>query len=76
MQVNQIHFGKSKYHQNTEMTQWCTDNIGVGGWVNGDGTAYTIYADEYTWTVHSMFGTTTFNFANAADLTLFALKWS
>jgi hypothetical protein len=70
-----ITFGKDRYHLNGEMEQWCKENIGEGGWS---------YANPKTWegmhgkiwTMHSMFGNTTFAFKDSKHLTLFLLRWA
>ena len=68
----QFDFGKSQYHQISAMEQWCRANIGAGGWANPAAPM----APGHLWTVHSMFGNTTFLFKQPSHCTLFTLKWS
>lgn len=73
--VSWITFGKDRYHQHTEMEQWCHTTIGKGGWAYSTPKSWE-GMDGKIWTVHSMFGNTTFAFKEAKDLTLFLLRWS
>lgn len=71
--MSYITFGKDRYHQQGEMERWCKENFGPGKWI-GD-----IEVKEWEglpeWTIHCMFGNTTFNFKNPKNLTLFILRW-
>lgn len=66
--MNEITFGKDRYHLNNQMEAWCKECIGDGGW--GYDTSNKI------WIMHTMFGNTTFAFKEAKHLTMFMLRWS
>ena len=73
----QIIFGKDRFHQITEIEQWCTDNIGKGGWAFGGNIREDeSWSDDYAWGIDSIFGNTTFTFKHYDHYILFALKWS
>ena len=63
----QITFGKDRYHLVKDMSRWCDDNIGKGGWVR---------TDEMIWLVESAYGTTTFFFKESKSAILFSLRWA
>jgi hypothetical protein len=70
----EVRFGKDRYHQHLEMTDWCTANIGYGGWTyetpkdwSGMGTKL--------WVIHCTFGNTVFAFKEEKDASMFILKW-
>lgn len=69
-----ISFDKDRYHEQREMEQWCEQQFGKGAWVGSP------YPKEWTalpdWTIHCMFGQTTFAFKNEKDYALFILRWS
>jgi hypothetical protein len=69
-----ITFDNTRYHLNREMEQWCRDNIGEGKWIGE------ICPKDWTgmpdWTIHSMFGNTTFAFKNEKQYNWFTLRWS
>ena len=68
----QVIFGKDRYHQQSEMQEWCEKNVGPGSWsYNRD-----IENPEDTWCINSMFGTTFFTFRHEQDATAFKLVWS
>jgi hypothetical protein len=71
--MNYITFGKDRYHLQGEMQAWCDKNIGQGLWIGEQ------YPKDWTgmpdWTIHSMFGSTTFAFKDARNYTLFILRW-
>jgi len=72
--MNYITFGKDKYHLHLEMQAWCDQNIGHGLWI---GEQYPKdWAGMPDWTIHSMFGNTTFAFKDARNYTLFILRWA
>ena len=65
--MNEINFNYTYYHLNSDMIQWCKENIGQGSWSGqnvGD-----------VWSIESMFGTTTFKFVNEEDFRRFKLRW-
>jgi len=70
-----ITFGKDRYHQHIEMENWCSSKFGPGNWISER-----IVKDwegmQVTWTIHSMFGNTTFSFKDPKHLTLFLLVWA
>lgn len=70
-----ITFGKDRYHQHTEMQNWCSSHFGPGNWISER-----IVKDwegmQVTWTIHSMFGNTTFCFKDPRHLMHFILRWS
>jgi hypothetical protein len=63
----EVELGRSHYHLQGDMTKWCKDNIGKGGWLKVEGGV---------WSVDSAFGTTFFTFKNESDMTLFLLRWA
>lgn len=65
--MNEITFGKNRYHLNGTMEAWCEEHIGSGGWTN---------SDAALWKIESMFGNTTFTFKHDRDATAFALRWA
>ena len=70
-----ITFGKDRYHLNGAMEVWCAEHIGKGGWTHGTPKTWE-GMNGWIWTVHSMFGHTTFAFKDAKHLTMFILRWS
>jgi hypothetical protein len=74
MQTKFISFGKDSYHLQNEMSQWCVKHFGEGQWINEP------YPKDWTglpeWTIHCMFGNTTFAFKESKHYTWFVLKWS
>jgi hypothetical protein len=70
-----ITFNNTRYHLNSEMENWCSKHFGPGNWISErevkDWTGM-----QVTWTIHSMFGNTTFSFKNPRDYTMFLLRWS
>ena len=69
-----ITFGKDRYHEHGRMEYWCEQHFGEGKWINEP------YPKDWTnmpaWTVHSMFGNTTFAFKNERHYTWFTLRWA
>jgi hypothetical protein len=69
-----ITFGKDRYHEYLEMRCWCEQHFGLGKWIGES------YPKDWTglpnWTIHSMFGNTTFAFKNKRDYAWFLLRWS
>lgn len=67
-------FDKDRYYQHIEMCDWCRENYGPGKWIVEP------YPTEWRglpdWTVHSMFGRTSFAFKNEKDYTWFLLRWA
>lgn len=68
-----ITFGKERYHQHEEMQSWCRQHFGPGKWIAEHEVKE--WEGLPNWTIHSMFGNTTFNFKNPKDCTLFILRW-
>lgn len=70
-----VTFGKDRYHLNEAMQNWCSAKFGPGNWISErevkDWTGM-----QVNWTIHSMFGHTTFCFREAKDATMFILRWS
>jgi hypothetical protein len=68
-----VTYGKDYYHLQNEMSQWCVKHFGEGKWI-GDR-----YPRDWTglprWTIHCMFGHTTFAFKQRKDYHWFLLKW-
>jgi hypothetical protein len=56
------------------MEQWCRDTIGEGKWIGEP--CPRDWTDLPDWTIHSMFGNTTFAFKHARHYTWFILRWS
>lgn len=71
----EITFGKDRYHEQKDMEEWCHNNIGPGCWSYSSPLTWRGMGDKL-WVVYTMFGSTTFAFKNASDLTLFILRWS
>lgn len=75
--MNEITFGKNRYHQQRDMEEWCQKNIGKGLWIYGrPGPETWEGMGNNLWAMWTMFGNTTFVFKNARDYTFFLLKWS
>lgn len=70
-----ITFGKDKYHLNDAMQSWCTEHIGPGNWIS-ERTVKEWEGMQVDWTIHSMFGNTTYCFKDPKYCTLFILRWS
>ena len=70
-----ITFGKDRFHLNTKMEKWCRDNLGPGGWTYDKPKTWEGMGDK-SWSIHSMFGHTTFAFKDPKHLTMFILRWS
>jgi hypothetical protein len=70
-----ITFGKDRYHQHTEMQNWCTSKFGPGNWIS-ERTVKDWEGMQVNWTIHSMFGNTTFCFKDPKDLMHFIFRWS
>jgi hypothetical protein len=71
--MNWITFGKDQYHLHREQQAWCEQHFGPGHWIGER------YPKDWTnmpaWTVHSMFGNTTFAFKEPRHYTWFILRW-
>ena len=71
--VMHITFNNSRYHEQNEMSQWCVEHFGEGKWIGEH------YPKDWTelpnWTIHSMFGNTTFAFKNKKHYNWFILRW-
>ena len=67
-------FGKDRYHEINEIQAWCAQQFGEGQWINEP------YPKDWTampnWTIHSMFGNTTFAFKDETQYNWFMLRWS
>lgn len=70
-----ITFGKNRYHQQTEMVEWCKEHCGFGTWSYSTPTTWEGLV-KMNWSVDSTFGNTTFAFRDPKHLTLFVLRWS
>lgn len=72
--MHYITFGKDDYHLQNEMSQWCVQHFGEGKWISER------YPNDWTnmpnWTIHSMFGHTTFAFKQSKHYNWFILRWS
>lgn len=75
MDINEITFGKDRYHEIGSMEYWCAKHIGKGGWTSDTPKTWEGMGGKI-WIVHSMFGNTTFCFKNERDYTFFVLRWS
>jgi hypothetical protein len=71
---NYITFGKDQYHLQNEMQDWCIERFGQGSWINNRTPKN--WEGLPAWTIHGMFGITTFSFKDPKHLTMFALKWA
>jgi hypothetical protein len=69
----EVRFGKDRYHQQSEMTLWCHENIGMGGWTYETPKTWVGY--NGIWVIHCTFGNTVFAFKEEADASMFILKW-
>jgi hypothetical protein len=69
-----ITFEKDRYHEQNDMIEWCRLQFGPGLWSSRP------YPDDWTstanWTIHSMFGRTTFAFRTREAYNWFVLRWS
>ena len=57
---------RSKFHLICKIEEWCSVNIGKGGWLLGN---------DDLWNVDSIFGHITFKFKQHSHYMLFVLKW-
>lgn len=73
--MNEITFGKDRYHLQREMESWCRKHIGEGGWTGATPKTWEGMGGK-VWVIHCMFGETTFVFKEPKHLTLFSLYWS
>ena len=76
MAAKYITFGKDRYHEHREMEQWCAENIGKGQWIMSQFPSTWKGMGDLRWTIHSMFGNTTFAFRSKKDYAMFLLRWS
>ena len=71
--VNVITFNNTRYHLNGDMEQWCVKHFDQGQWISEP------YPKDWTglpnWTIHSMFGNTTFAFKEQRHYNWFILRW-
>lgn len=72
--MNYITFDKERFHLNDEMQNWCSHKFGPGNWI-GERTVKDWEGMQVNWTIHSMFGHTTFSFKNPKDYHWFILRW-
>lgn len=72
--MNEITFGKRRYHEIGAMEYWCAEHIGKGGWTYDTPKTWK-GLDNKVWVMYSMFGNTTFAFKEAKDFTFFVLRW-
>jgi hypothetical protein len=67
-------FGKDRYHEINDIQMWCVQQFGEGKWIGEP------YPKDCTampnWTVHSMFGNTTFAFKDEKQYNWFILRWT
>ena len=70
----QVQFGHDRYHQQTDMIDWCYKHIGYGHWCWGGTVAS--WEDNSLWQIHSMFGSTFFYFKHDKDATYFMIHWT
>jgi hypothetical protein len=73
--MNFITFNNTRYHLNGKMENWCSKQFGPGNWIS-ERTVKDWTEMQVSWTIHSMFGNTTFSFKEPEDLTMFILRWS
>ena len=73
--MKEITFGKDRYHLNGAMETWCADHIGRGGWTFDSPKTWEGMKDGWVWTMHSMFGNTTFCFKEEKHFNWFVLRW-
>lgn len=72
--MNEITFGKDRYHEHLDMEKWCYKNIGKGGWSWGTPKTWE-GMDDKIWTMNSAFGNTTFAFKEQKHYNWFVLRW-
>ena len=75
MELNEITFGKDRYHQHMVMEQWCQDHIGKGRWTWSGPVTWEGMGDNL-WVMHSMFGNVTFVFKDQKHFSMFLLRWA
>lgn len=67
-------FDKDRYHEQGLMSDWCVKNFGEGQWIGEP------YPKKWEglpdWTIHCMFGTTTFAFKHEKDYHWFLMRWA
>ena len=71
-----ITFGKDRYHQQHEITAWCKEYVGHGGWTLESYKTWNWTTNGKVWAMYGMFGNITYAFKEPKHLTLFMLKWS
>lgn len=72
--MNEITFGKDRYHLQGEMEKWCKEHIGYGGWTSSSPRTWECMEGKI-WVMSCMFGNTTFAFKEQKHYTLFVLRW-
>jgi hypothetical protein len=72
--MNYITFGKDQYHLHLDMYAWCEHQFGPGSWIGEQHPKD--WEGMPDWTIHSMFGNTTFAFKNERQYTWFILRWN
>ena len=70
-----ITFNNTQYHLNCAMEIWCANHFGPGNRIS-DRTVEDWTDMQVNWTIHSMFGNTTFSFKDPKDCTMFMLRWA
>ncbi len=73
--MNSVTFNNTHYHLNGEMEEWCRTYAGEGGWHYDTPKLWTGMGDK-VWSIHSMFGNTTFAFKEDKHYHWFLLRWS
>jgi hypothetical protein len=73
--MSYITFGKERYHEHGRMEYWCSKHFGPGNWIS-EPVVKDWNGMQVNWTIHSMFGNTTFSFKDPKDCVMFILRWS
>lgn len=74
-----ITFGKDRYHQQHEITAWCREYVGHGGWTADMPASWEAMPASWearSWAMYGMFGNITYAFKESKHLTAFILRWS
>lgn len=73
--MNEITFGKNRYHQHRDMEAWCQKNIGKGLWTYGRPETWEGMGNNL-WAMWTMFGNTSFAFKDPVHFSMFILRWA
>jgi hypothetical protein len=67
-------FDKDRYHEINDIQMWCVQQFGEGKWVGEP--CPKDWTGMPNWTIHIMFGNTTFAFKDEKQYNWFILRWA